>query len=123
MGVWEVRLELIRTWLDEQDEDTVAHVMAAVEVLGERGPALGRPLVDVVKHSRFKNMKELRPSSPSDSEIRILFAFDPSRSAVMWLAGDKSQEDGGDKWNGWYKKAIPEADRLFEAHLRRMEEQ
>lgn len=38
---------------------------------------LGRPLVDTIKGSRHKNMKELRPGSAGRSEIRILFAFDP----------------------------------------------
>jgi hypothetical protein len=33
---------------------------AAVRVLEERGPGLGRPLVDTVEGSRHANMKELR---------------------------------------------------------------
>ncbi|WP_258066822.1 type II toxin-antitoxin system RelE/ParE family toxin [Arthrobacter sp. GMC3] len=36
---------------------------AALELLAERGPQLGRPLVDTVVRSRHKNMKELRPVS------------------------------------------------------------
>ena len=56
--------------------------MAAIEMLEERGPQLGRPLVDTVTASRHKNMKELRPGSSGQTELRILFAFDPKRQAV-----------------------------------------
>ncbi|WP_253904860.1 type II toxin-antitoxin system RelE/ParE family toxin [Adlercreutzia sp. ZJ473] len=114
---------MIEGWLDDQDSRTVAHIMAALEVLGERGPSLGRPLVDVVKGSRFKNMKELRPASPPGSEIRILFAFDPLRSAIMLLAGDKSKGGSGGAWSSWYKRAIPEAEKRYEKHLGELEKQ
>ena len=112
----------IRQWLDGQDDRTVAYVWAALSVLSDEGPALGRPLVDTVAHSRFPNMKELRPASPGGSEIRILFAFDPLRQAIMLLAGDKSAGKGSRRWSGWYRRAIPEADRLYEEHLERLGE-
>jgi hypothetical protein len=65
------------------------------------------------------NMKELRPGSRGRSEIRILFVFDPWRSAILLVGADKS----GD-WQGWYRRAIPEAERLYEHYLkeRRSEE-
>lgn len=87
--------------------------MAAIEVLREVGPRLGRPLVDTVKASRHKNMKELRPGSSGGSELRILFAFDPERSAILLIAGDKAGN-----WTRWYKRSIPVADDLFDGHLR-----
>lgn len=108
----------IRKWLDDQDDRTVAYVWAALSVLSEKGPALGRPLADTVEHSRFPNMKELRPASPGGSEIRILFAFDPQRQAIMLLAGDKSAGATQRRWGGWYKRAVPEADRLYAEHLK-----
>lgn len=58
-------------------------------------------------------MKEMRPGSAGRSELRILFAFDPKRRAIMLIAGDKA----GD-WSRWYTKNIPVADRLFDDHLR-----
>ena len=91
MGTWAIKLDLIRDWLDEQDSETAACIKMALEVLKDRGPALGRPLVDTVSYSKYGNMKELRPASPGESEIRILFAFDPARRAVMLLAGDKAK--------------------------------
>lgn len=42
----------------------------------------------------------------------MLFAFDPERSAILLLGGDKS----GD-WTRWYRRSIPAADDLFDAHL------
>jgi hypothetical protein len=45
--------------------------------------------------------------------VRILFAFDPWRSAILLTGGDKS----GD-WQGWYRREIPHAERLYEEYLR-----
>lgn len=64
MGTWAIKLDLIRDWLDEQDSETAACIKMALEVLKDRGPALGRPLVDTVSYSKYGNMKELRPASP-----------------------------------------------------------
>jgi hypothetical protein len=56
-------------------------------------------------------MKELRVSK--GGAIRILFAFDPRRQAVLLIGGDK-----GGQWQAWYEKAIPLADDLFGDYLR-----
>ena len=66
-------------------------VIAAIELLQEHGPQLGRPIVDTVIASRHKNMKELRPGSSGRSELRVLFAFAPERQAILLLAGDKAE--------------------------------
>jgi hypothetical protein len=57
-------------------------------------------------------MKELRISS--GGALRVLFAFDPRRTAVLLLGGDKSK---GSKWNDWYPDAIQQADKLFSQYL------
>lgn len=119
MGMWEIDGGPISEWLDAQDDRAVAYVWAALEVLAERGPALGRPLVDTVSHARHANMKELRPASPGQGEVRILFAFDPCRRAIMLLAGDKaSGGEGHGRWSTWYRWAVPEADRRCDLHLK-----
>lgn len=112
---WQVDMAYIEDWLDALDDESVALVLAAVGMLQERGPLLKRPLVGAIEGSRFKNMKELRPGSAGASEIRILFAFDPWRHAILLLGGDKRGQ-----WHAWYKRAIPEADRRFEEHLEAM---
>ena len=114
--MWRVDLGLIEDWLDTLDDRSVELVLAAIEVLAERGPNLGRPLVDTVTASRHRNMKELRPGSTGRSELRVLFAFDPERQAILLVAGDKACN-----WQRWYRKNIPVADDLLDAHLRRLQ--
>ncbi len=41
----------------------------------------------------------------------------------MLLAGDKSMgKQGRRKWSGWYRYAIPKAERVWDEHLRELEE-
>ena len=61
-------------------------------------------------------MKELRASK--GSALRILFAFDPRRHAILLLGGDKSGQ-----WNEWYQTAIPEADDLYDTHLQELRDE
>jgi hypothetical protein len=111
--MWSVDVQLVAGWIVTLDDDSRNQVVAAIELLEEHGPNLGRPLVDTVVASRHKNMKELRPGSSGRSELRVLFVFDPKRRAVLLIAGDKS----GD-WNRWYRRNIPVADDRFAEHLR-----
>lgn len=77
--------------------------------LSEGGPGLGHPFVDTIGDSQIANMKELRPKC---SDIRILFVFDPRRTAILLLGGSKT-----DDWQGWYERNIPAAERLYAAYL------
>jgi hypothetical protein len=115
--MWTVDLELVEDWMVSLDAESHDRVIAALELLQERGPQLGRPIVDTVTSSRHKNMKEVRPGSSGRTELRILFAFDPERSAILLVAGDKSGS-----WKTWYKKNIPVADDLLDAHLETLNE-
>ncbi|MCI1984448.1 MAG: type II toxin-antitoxin system RelE/ParE family toxin [Bifidobacteriaceae bacterium] len=122
--MWTVDEHLIETWLLQQDEETKVSIFAVLELLEREGPMLRRPLVGEIKHSKYKRMKELRPPSTGRSEARIIFAFDPHRTAVLLLAGDKANKQGlrgGLKWNAWYRKVLPIADELFDQHLRSLE--
>ena len=113
---WELYLtDEVDEWLDDlatSDADSYAQVVAGIEVLADVGPSLGRPLVDRVKGSRLHGMKELRPGSAGSTEIRVLFVFDPWRSAILLVGGDKSGN-----WTRWYRTAIPRAERLYEEYL------
>ena len=111
----------VEAFLDElYDSDRLSHqlVNQAILVLERNGPAEGRPLVDTVTASRVANMKELRPPSAGRSEVRILFAFDPWRSAVLLMVGDKSG-----RWKEWYQAAIPQAEQLYEDYLAEREKE
>lgn len=52
MVTWIVDIELIAEWLASLDGGSRGQVVAAVELLEEHGPHLGRPLVDSVVGSR-----------------------------------------------------------------------
>ena len=111
---WEVECtDQFGEWWDHLSEEEQEAVTAAMNVLERRGPSLGRPLVDTIKQSRHKNMKELIPPA---SDIRVLFAFDPRRAAILLIGGDKSGE-----WSAWYDRMVPVADDLFDEHLRELE--
>lgn len=104
------------SWLHElrrSDRLTLIQISQAITVLAEEGPGLGRPLVDTVSGSKLPNLKELRPGSAGDSEVRLLFVFDPQRRAVFLVGGDKSGN-----WSDWYKTAIPRAEGAYAEHLR-----
>jgi hypothetical protein len=58
-------------------------------------------------------MKELRVTQT----MRIFFAFDPSRAAILLIGGDKAG-----KTKRFYKKMIPVADRIYDQHLRVLKE-
>lgn len=108
--MWDVEYtdEFEEWWLrlgESEQED----IRVAVDKLEERGPELGRPLVDTLEGSRHANMKELRPLGTS---IRVLFAFDPRRMAILLIGGDKTG-----RWKEWYEETIPIADRLYDEHL------
>lgn len=110
---WDVEFdEAVFEWLTGLEEESFVQVRAAINMLRDRGPQLGRPLVDTVTGSRHKNMKELRPGSAGRSELRVLFAFDPARSAILLVGGDKAG-----RWQDWYRSAIPLADDRYDSHL------
>lgn len=107
---WEIEYtDEFGAWWDSLDVDDQERVAVAVGVLEQVGPGLGRPWVDTLEGSRHAHMKELRPRG---GHLRILFAFDPRRTAILLLGGDKAAQ-----WTAWYERAIPAADQLYDAHL------
>lgn len=80
-----------------------------MDYLEREGPGCGRPQVDSIAGSRHPNMKELRPPV---GNLRVRFAFDPRRMAILLLGGDKSH-----RWTEWYSEMIPIADALYDEYL------
>lgn len=97
-----------REWSHEARR-SAANVIAALEVAG---PSLGRPQVDTLQGSKYRNMKELRFATP-DGEWRIAFAFDPARQAILLVGGSKS----GIASARFYRRLISVADKRFGAYL------
>lgn len=87
-------------------------LLGRLRLLEHMGPGLGRPHVDTLKGSVHFNMKELR-FRVDDGVWRVAFAFDPSRSAVMLVAGDKIGVDQ----DRFYRSLIKRADERFVRHL------
>ena len=100
---------------NELHEDVRTELLALSRLLQQFGPQLGRPRVDTLNGCRHANMKELRFSA-ADGEWRVAFAFDPTRSAILLVAGDKS----GVSAMKFYKRLIAKADERFDAHLSRL---
>jgi len=109
---WSVKVpEEYAAWFTALIKDDLASAIQAaqaVAALREEGPALGRPLVYRIQGSRIHPLKELRARSAGRSEIRVLFAFDPARSALAAARGDKAGN-----WQRWYRENIPVAEQLY----------
>jgi hypothetical protein len=71
------------------------------------GPSLDHPYSTKIVSSRHPEMRELRVQSGGDP-YRVFYAFDPRRTAILLLGGNK---DGDDHW---YKKFVRWADRLYD---------
>ena len=102
-------------WFADLDQKAQVETIAKVELLKVLGPKLGRPHADTLEGSKHANMKELRAAT-SDQVLRIAFAFDPQRVAILLVAGDKS----GVSQKRFYKQLIEKADRLYDAHLAKL---
>ena len=109
--MWEVEVtDQFLGWWSGLTAEQQESLTARVELLAERGPDLGRPVVDRIHTSRHHSMKELRAAQ--GGALRVLFMFDPRRQAILLLGGDKSGE-----WNSWYEWAVPLADDLYDTYL------
>jgi len=110
MASWEVEFtDQFKAWWETLGVEDQRALTAAVQLLERDGPALGRPLADTIKTSRHPNMKELRPPATA---LRVLFAFDPRRTAILLIGGSKAR-----RWQEWYVEYVPLADRLYDEHL------
>lgn len=109
---WDVEYtDEFEVWWSTLTSDEQADLSAGIGLVERYGPQLGRPHVDTIKGSRHFNMKELRTQS-GGKPLRTFFAFDPRRTAILLLGGDKS----GDA--RFYDRMIPIADRLYDAYLK-----
>ncbi|MGC9994727.1 MAG: type II toxin-antitoxin system RelE/ParE family toxin [Terriglobia bacterium] len=103
-------------WWNFLSEAEQEDVNAKVILLQRYGPALRRPPSDVIASSRHSHMKELIIQH-AGRPYRVLYAFDPRRTAILLLGGDKTGDDR------WYEKFVPIADRLYDEHLAALEKE
>ena len=110
--VWEVEYtDEFGIWYEselcEEEQDSVA---AVVDLLVQDGPHLGYPHTSSIQSSRHSRMRELRIQHQGEP-YRVLYAFDPRRTAVLLLGGCKTGNDS------WYEQFVPKADNLYAEHL------
>ena len=111
--MWDVETtEVFDKWFEAQIEALKEDMLAAMVILSEYGPQLGRPFADRVNDSAFSNMKELRVQHLC-SPIRAFFVFDPSRRGIVLCAGDKTVLNE----KRFYKDMIKLADAEYRKHL------
>ena len=99
-------------WYDDLDEADTKAVVRVVDLLAARGVSLPFPYSSDIKGSRY-TLRELRVQS-GGKPLRILYAFDPLRQAVLLLGADKT----GMSDKEFYATYIPQAEDLWEEYLR-----
>jgi hypothetical protein len=104
--------ESFEEWFAELSSDAQAEIIAKVNLLKMLGPQLPRPHADTLKGSKHANMKELRANT-GQQVLRVAFAFDPARAAILLVGGNKS----GIGQQRFYKQLIAQADEQYDAHL------
>lgn len=114
---WEVEYtDEFNAWWEALTADEQEAVRTSVALLRRDGPNLGRPHVDTVKGSRHTQMKELR-TQYRGRPLRTFFAFDPRRSAILLIGGDKTGK------NRFYEEMLPLADKLYDEYLQDLKDE
>ena len=94
------------TWWNGLSIDEQVSINASVMLLEAQGVNLGFPHSSKIQGSRHSHMRELRIQHEG-RPYRVLYAFDPSRDALLLIGGDKTAN------NRWYEIFVPIADRLY----------
>jgi hypothetical protein len=112
---WDVEYtnELEAWWISELNNAERESVAAYIALLEERGPVLDYPYSSAIRGSRFPHLRELRIQHKG-RPYRVLYAFDPRRTAILLLGGIKK---AGDRW---YEVNVPVAERLYATHLEQL---
>jgi hypothetical protein len=98
------------SWYDLLDADDTEAVTRVVERLAQLGVTLGFPYSTAIQGSRYP-LRELRVQS-GGRPLRVFYAFDPERQAVLLLGGDKTGDDR------FYQTFVPRAETIWEAYLK-----
>lgn len=100
------------SWLELQDDAIRIDMLAALKLLAQEGPHLGRPFVDTLYFSKISNMKELRVQS-NGRPLRGFFVFDPLRKAIVLCAVNKA----GKNEKRFYREMLIIAEQEYQLHL------
>jgi hypothetical protein len=109
--MWEVEYtDQFEVWwrsLDLEEQEAVATV---VRLLEDCGPRLPFPYSSGIQGSKHGHMRELRIQHRG-RPLRVLYAFDPRRVAILLIGGDKTGK------SSWYETFVPIADKIYSQHL------
>lgn len=109
--VWNVESTAqFERWWDDLTPAEQRSVDIGLRLLGQKGPTLEFPHSSRIRSSRHSNMRELRAQS-GGRPLRVFYAFDPRRTAILLLGGDKT---GNDRF---YPRFVRRADELYDQHL------
>jgi hypothetical protein len=97
-------------WWDKLTEGEQIDITASVGLLEKCGPNLRYPYSSGIHGSAYTHMRELRIQH-AGQPYRILYAFDPRRTAILLIGGNKT---GNDRW---YEKYVSIADDLYKQHI------
>jgi hypothetical protein len=98
--------------LTVEEQDAVEFTVGLLE---EHGVNLKRPHADAIHGSKLNNLRELR-CQYEGRPYPILYAFDPRRTAMLLIGGDKT---GNPRW---YDIFVPKAEKIYEQHLKEIDE-
>jgi hypothetical protein len=104
------------SWWNGLKESGQIRIAAAIRMLEEYGPDLFHPMSSGVHGSRHSHMRELRVQVHG-KPIRVLYAFDPRRAAILLFGGDKTGN------SRWYEINVPRADQLYDRHLQELKKE
>lgn len=97
------------SWFASLDDPGKEDVTVCVDLLETRGLALGYPRSSAIKGASFA-LRELRIQSQG-RPLRVFYAFDPLRQAVLLIGGDKTGDPR------FYERLIPQAERIWKEYL------
>lgn len=102
-------------WWDALTVEVQEKLYKVVSLLEIHGPTLGYPHSSEIKGAAIA-MRELR-TQYDGHPYRVLYVFDPYRSAVLLIGGDKIGDDH------WYERMVPLAERIYQEYLKELKEE
>ena len=97
--------------LSDPDAEAVARVTGLLEV---KGTTLDFPYSSSIRGATFA-LRELRAQSKG-KPLRVFYAFDPKRQAVLLIGGDKTGDER------FYTKMIRLSEEIWQKYLLEMED-
>ena len=117
VSMWEVEYtDEFEEWWKTLSEAEQKRVAFSVGLLEQFGPSLKFPHSTNVVQSRHGSMRELR-SQCEGKPLRTFYAFDPGRTAILLIGGDKTGDDR------FYDVMVPIADKIYDSYLKEIQEE